>query len=397
MRRRVISGIVQAMVAICLLIVVGAPGSAPARAEALDWELTGLTGDMYWLAGPTSGALFARRYEDAPPPAPNTTSTRTREQAIWRSDDAGQSWRKIDLPPDLAGIVADPTDHTIFYAYHVRGEITLYKSVDTGETWAPAVAESEANPLKGGKDLELVVSQADHNLLYLAYRSGNTSMEIMRSHDGGQTWTKARSDYGASPGCFVVVKAFQPHPIDPNRILRIASCTLYFSDLNTLGISDDQARTWTPHGGPSVSGYISGIVSLVGWDGVKPERMYALMSHSQTTGQGRSTETVGYSLFRSDDEGQTWTLLRTNLPGERHDSTFIRDPGNNWLAYDRSRPDVVFHRSFHGVQMSTDAGATWADLGRQDLPQISELLVGIDGRYLFAATKDGVYRIAIPQ
>ena len=47
--------------------------------------------------------------------------------------------------------------------------------------------------------------------------------------------------------------------------------------------------------------------------------------------------------------------------------------------------------------MSRDAGATWSELGARDLPKVSGLAVGIDGRYLYARTQKGVYRLALPE
>jgi hypothetical protein len=45
--------------------------------------------------------------------------------------------------------------------------------------------------------------------------------------------------------------------------------------------------------------------------------------------------------------------------------------------------------------MSRDAGATWSELGARALPKVTGLAVGIDGRYLFARTRSGVYRLAL--
>jgi hypothetical protein len=47
--------------------------------------------------------------------------------------------------------------------------------------------------------------------------------------------------------------------------------------------------------------------------------------------------------------------------------------------------------------MSRDGGATWTELGARDLPKVHALTVGVDGRYLFAGTGRGVYRLALTE
>jgi hypothetical protein len=44
------------------------------------------------------------------------------------------------------------------------------------------------------------------------------------------------------------------------------------------------------------------------------------------------------------------------------------------------------------VAASLDGGATWADLGRQDIGAVSDLAVDVDGGWLFAATDQGLWR-----
>jgi len=48
-----------------------------------------------------------------------------------------------------------------------------------------------------------------------------------------------------------------------------------------------------------------------------------------------------------------------------------------------------------GVMQSTNAGATWNDLGSQQLGCITDLALGPDGHSLFAATDDGLFRLDI--
>ena len=52
-----------------------------------------------------------------------------------------------------------------------------------------------------------------------------------------------------------------------------------------------------------------------------------------------------------------------------------------------------------GVQVSFDAGHTWAFLGRQDIGWVNDLVATADGSALLAATNEGIwrYRFADPE
>ena len=45
--------------------------------------------------------------------------------------------------------------------------------------------------------------------------------------------------------------------------------------------------------------------------------------------------------------------------------------------------------------MSTNGGSTWTDLTFPDAGDIHDLAVGIDGRNLYAATDNGVFRLPL--
>src|SRR6266536_2588462 len=73
------------------------------------------------------------------------------------------------------------------------------------------------------------------------------------------------------------------------------------------------------------------------------------------------------------------------------------------LAYEPAQPDhvyvarQVFPAFFEppaggAVAASLDGGETWADLGRQDIGAVSDLALGADDGWLFAATDQGLWR-----
>jgi hypothetical protein len=118
-------------------------------------------------------------------------------------------------------------------------------------------------------------------------------------------------------------------------------------------------------------------------------------------------------VVRSADDGVTWTTIY-EADGGRPDQGEAKPVDFvSTLTYNPQRPDDVFAVMSHyepsperyaqhklagfDVRRSQDGGMTWDELGAPDASSVSQLAVGIDGRYLFAATDKGVYRIALLQ
>lgn len=101
---------------------------------------------------------------------------------IYRSDDGGESWRKVNADDEPIGgqpayyygqIVVDPNDADVVYVMSV----STYKSVDGGQTWQPRALGH------GGDDHALWIDPEDPNHLVLGHDHG---MGI--TWDGGANW-----------------------------------------------------------------------------------------------------------------------------------------------------------------------------------------------------------------
>ena len=116
---------------------------------------------------------------------------------------------------------------------------------------------------------------------------------------------------------------------------------------------------------------------LVGGRGSQPLRFYLGAHFAAVPGGGK--------LFRTDDDGVTWTTLLN----------FASGPSVGGLAYDAAAPDRVYAGLTTGeVRASHDAGVTWAALGSSVLGGLEDLALSLDGSHLFAATPSGVWRMA---
>lgn len=348
------------------------------------WTQTSLTEPTSQLFTPTSGALFAR-----------TAS------GLARSDDAGQSWRAVNLPAaPVAGkhsVLVDPTNHTTIYLTATDG---IYKTEDDAAHWRmilPAIASTPENP--SATDFRaLAVSPADPHVLYATFTSPVTNeLRFQRSADGGQTWETLPNVAALPPGaipqkCTWAVTLVQPHLTDPNRLFRAAACNIRGDEV-PLKQTRDGGQTF----GDAIYKYPLGqVMLLAGGQPDAPQRLYAGVNKDYRGG--------GSLLARSDDDGASWrTLLEYTGGGGM--SGGGPDVSLTGLALDPTNSDRLLvglnatlnDRPFSStLRLSLDGGSTWADASPEGIGKLADVAFGVDGRLLFTAGETGVWRAAMP-
>jgi hypothetical protein len=284
----------------------------------------------------------------------------------------------------------DPTNHQIVYAAGADG---LYQTTDDAVSWHLVLPYG---PEMGWNMDEIRVSPADHNLLFArlwTHPGGNPndsalSSTVWRSRDGGRNW-QAIQVRSSGP--------ITPHPTDPSRLF--ASLGKAFLTSNNQGdtfsilqlVDGERAAS----GGPEHA--------LVGGRGPLPGRWYAAVWDDQYTAPRFEPPFSGSDLYRSDDDAGTWTNVLAF-----HDGS----PGTlvSGLAYDASNPDRVWTMlttrtadpqdprrvlKSSRLQESSDDGLSWSDVGQGIDGSVNDLLLGVDGANLFAATDSGVWRLPL--
>jgi photosystem II stability/assembly factor-like uncharacterized protein len=338
-----------------LLLATTAPASSALGAQAPDWEPLGIGEAVVRLFTPASGAFFVQ-----------TAS------GLMRSDDGGTTWRAVDLPPQgpyqsRIVVAVDPNDHTILFANGAEG---VYRSTDDGMIWEPLALPAST----GSSVRSIAVSPADHAIVYVMRAESDTNAEelwLLRSDDGGTTWDRIRR-YNAGPGCAYGVVLFQPHASDPDKVFYRGGCYRGEPNADSLSYSTNRGAVWT-----SLSSVYEGnTVRIVGGQGQNPGRFYL--------GSRKPNAHVA-QVFRNETGVDPWlpilSVEGTDLGG---------------LAYDPAAPDHVYAGTTQGtVLASTNAGRTWTTLGRSDLGAVRDLALGIDGANLYAATDQGVWRLAL--
>jgi hypothetical protein len=221
---------------------------------------------------------------------------------------------------------------------------------------------------------------------------------FVRSVDGGATWQVLEHPQPLSL-CGWGVRLLLAHPTDPQRVFRAAACTAGRNFGELIRQSTDQGATWAPWF--STVDDVTGVPDhypsrLVGGSGAVPARFHLAANRDARLG--------GSDLVRSDDDGASWTTVLAYRGGG---SPGYAGPDNDpsapkvtlgGLAYDPSNPDRVYAGlagDRDGVLTSPDGGATWCSLGQQPIGGVRDLVLGVDGRNLYAATDAGVWRLEL--
>ncbi|MGJ5815354.1 hypothetical protein [Paludibaculum fermentans] len=105
------------------------------------------------------------------------------ESTGMRSLDMGLTWKRLGIPPDaIQMILPDPVDPNVLFA---AGDQVIFKSSDAGESWKVVVARNKepGNPFY----LQPVVDRGNSQRLAVAVGKGI----LLRSFDRGETWAEA--------------------------------------------------------------------------------------------------------------------------------------------------------------------------------------------------------------
>lgn len=223
---------------------------------------------------------------------------------LWRTDDAGLSWKNLSdgqfKTSSIGAIAVAPSDANVLYVgtgeHAIRGQSStygdgVYKSTDQGRTWVnvglaatrqiSAVRIHPSNP-----DVVYVAAQGDR-------WKGTSDRGIYRTTDGGATWTLVLAGANATSGA----SDLSMDPSNP-RILYAAfwdhQRTPWYVRSGGAGSgiwkSTDGGATWTrlTQGLPALMGKIGVAVSPA-----NPDRVYAIVEAEPNGG-----------LYRSDDAGR---------------------------------------------------------------------------------------------
>jgi hypothetical protein len=296
-----------------------------------------LYANMRWrLLGPFRGGKATMA--SGVPGNPRIFYFGTAGSGVWKTVDGGQLWTCVSDSVRLTSIGAvavAPSHPDTVYVGATGANAGLYRSNDAGAHW-------DFVTLQGRNVVSIVIDPKNPDLVMAAA----TDSGLMRTTDGGKTWNSAlESGLGAMWVVFDpdnsrnVYAAARPAGAGRGGFggggRGAAPVTTPATD-SEIFRSTDEGATWTKTSSSGLPGGSFGTISLAVAPGTNGLRVY---------------DYVAQGVFRSDDGGEHWTRA-TDDPrliggGQFHD--IIVDPRN---------ANVIFATQT-SLYRSIDAGKTW--------------------------------------
>jgi photosystem II stability/assembly factor-like uncharacterized protein len=333
-----------------LAAVVLAQQRPPSR--PLTWEIheTGVTARLRGVSAPSVNVVWASGTEGT----------------IIRTTDGGQRWKRLAIPDadtlDFRDI--DAFDERTAYALSIGpGEASrIYKTADGGSTWTLQFRNEDA------KAFYDAIAFRDSRRGFAFSDSVDGQFLILRTDDGGRTWTRVLRS--ASPAALAGEGAYAA---SGSNIAIVGDNIWIGTSRSRVLRSDDGGRTWTVERTPLPTGDSAGIFSIgfrdptrgivVGGDFQKPAE--AVNNAAMTIDGGRTWTTVyGLGGYRSavahvGRDGPTWIAVGpsgADVSGDDGRSwTAIRGPGFHAVAAVR-RSDVAWAVGEKGAAGRVDVG-----------------------------------------
>ncbi len=243
---------------------------------------------------------------------------------VFRSRDGGRSWQLVrDDDPRLHAIVALTVD--------AAGD--LYAAGPYGFSKLPAGSNSWIHQFVETLSTAVLSTSvtADPHLPGLIFLSSSLS-GLQRTRDGGKTWQSF--PFG--------VNQIAIDPTDSRRVYAATPFGFFHSSDGGDTFPGIFPPLFPPPFPPQPPPTPTWSVAVAA---SKPNVIYRL---------GSDTFPLSFALFRSDDFGVTWKLLRHPAESDSRASQVLVDPHDENVVYVVSQ--------FHGVLRSADGGLTWKSL-----------------------------------
>lgn len=336
-------------------------GAHPATVPT-GWQFVGPTNlqvpyAQYYGVGPVSGRINAVAYD------PNNSQiiyAGSGQGGLFKSTDSGTTWTWLSSSwSQLAvnAIVIDPTNTSIVYVargdYHgeIGGSYGIMKSTDGGTTWTE-IAESTMGKIGVAS---LVIDPTNNQILIAGTGDVDTYGKIYRSTNGGTTWSAL--SINGTDDMWPALGASHPN----NGSVRLYAIAGGYAETNKsstrLFKSDDHGATWQSLACPMALDASFHWAYAVATSPTNPNNVYVLDSENQ-------------AFYTSTTQGASWTTESQNLPAgneissnynfsqsfyDYHLECGSRVSGTNTV-------DVLYLGEID-ITESINGGATWTSIG----------------------------------
>ena len=335
----------------------------PAGALLAQPAAPGVYQDLAWrMIGPLRGGRT--RAVAGVPSQPGVFYVGAVNGGVWKTDDAGRSWRPIfDAEPtqSIGAIAVAPSDPDIIYVGSGEGLLRpdlsvgdgIYRSADGGRSWSH-LGLTDAQQIA-----QLAVDARDPRRVFAAVLGhpygANAERGIYRSLDAGASWQRVLYKDADTSGCAVAIDPAHPEIVYAGLWQQRLGPWEDKNEFNGTGggffKSTDGGTTWRPltAGLPADLSQINIAIAPSA-----PQRLYATVGTSEP---GDYSSAAGLGVFRSDDAGESWTRITTDP------RPALRIGGGDLpvVVVDPTNPDVLYSAGIVTMK-SADGGRTWVSL-----------------------------------
>jgi len=401
--------------------------AVPVQAQVNDPTL--FNGLRYRLVGPSRGGRVTT--VTGVPSLPKTFYMGVASGGLFRTTDSGATWTpitdgKVPLGSTGSVAVADSDPNVIYLGTgsdSVRSNVStgrgVYKSTDGGQTW------KFAGLYNAGQIGAVRIHPTNPNIVWVSAGGDifkpNSERGVFKTTDGGQTWRKVLfiSD---TVGAMDV----ELQPGNPNLVYAWMS-RLERKPWTIISGSRDGGFYKSTDGGEHFTKITTGLPDeLIGKANLavtaaNPNRIYALVEAKP-----------GGGLYRSDDAGQTWSLINSQgslIQRPFYYTTLGADPSNADVVYagaesffksvdggktftvlrtphgdnhdiwiNPNNSNIMIQANDGGANVSTDGGRTWSSQMNQPTAEIYGIWVDRQFPYkIYGAQQDNTTLIISSQ
>lgn len=259
------------------------------------------------------------------------------------SEDYGATWKVVGCPDSTGAhtYFCGQNGETVLSGTGDTGSACLMRSTDGGCTWTVALSATQLSSLVGSTNARAVFSPVylGDNRWIVNIKSFDTINKVILSADNGATWyvPDAQPGQGASAWARQMI-------LTSDNVLLWPSCTT-----DKMYLSTDQGASWTS-------------VTVPGAFLFQP--LCDAGNGVYLCGEATTAPYAPISLYRSLDQGQSWTqVVKVNL--QRPTTTYWRDViqvGNSLLASACCLEATSDERHME-LFLSEDDGYAWLSLG----------------------------------
>jgi len=364
----------------------------------------GRPGNFTVLGPGGGGAMF---HPTISPHDANTVLVACDMTGAYITHDGGHHWRMYNLRDVVQFFAFDPKNANTIYA----GTKALWRSRDAGETWklvypkpssiqgirmSPDHADETivANPDPLRTIRAMAIDPDDDNLLYVAAGSGE-KFALFLSNDAGESWRELKAlpeqpkqmwidPNSARESRTLIIAGAHSILVNNSNALQIRNTPVEFSDTSAgfskgksavygaakqgLFVSNDLGTTWNKADLPGSGWHVRAIATSLH----QPETAYAsyenLSEGNEWLNKLRGKPSLWLGVAKTVDGGKHWQLVwkEANQPAPNvHDAWISRRFGPVWagnplaLGAADQDPNIAYGTDFGRTMQTTDGGANW--------------------------------------